>query len=138
MPTAIVNAQLVLPLAVGGPRMGTLRFDTRRILSIDQAPRRGDAIIDLAGRAIYPGLINAHDHLELNHFPRSKFREVYNNAHQWGLDFRPRLDEEPYLSLRLLPLDRRCHAGGIKNLRSGVTTVAHHNPLHKPLRHNFD
>jgi len=42
--------------------------------------------IDLAGCTLCPGLINAHDHLELNHYPRTKFREVYDNAHQWGED----------------------------------------------------
>jgi cytosine/adenosine deaminase-related metal-dependent hydrolase len=135
MPTAIINAQLVLPPEYGLSRDATLRFDKRRILSIDQPPRRGETVLDLAGRAIYPGLINAHDHLELNHFPRSKFREVYANAHQWSLDFSPRLHEEPYYSLRTLPLAVRCHAGIDKNLRSGVTMVAHHNPLHRPLRH---
>jgi len=91
-------------------------------------------VINLAGRMLYPGLVNAHDHLELNHFPRSKFRPVYDNAQQWSLDFQPRLDEEPYYSLRQEPLDQRCRVGGLKNLISGVTTVAQHNPLHKPLR----
>src|SRR5258705_1927854 len=134
MSTAIVNAQLVLPPEYGVARLDTLRFDSRHILSIDQAPRRGDTIIDLGGRTIYPGLVNAHDHLELNHFPRSKFREVYANAREWSRDFSPRLDDEPYYSLRTLPLAERCHAGILKNLHSGVTTVAQHNPLHRPLR----
>jgi cytosine/adenosine deaminase-related metal-dependent hydrolase len=135
MPTAIINALIVLPPDQGGPRETTLRFDRSRIHSLDQPPRRGDTILDLAGRTVYPGLVNAHDHVEMNHYPRTKFRPVYENAHQWGQDFTLRLDDEPFASLRRLPLDHRCQVGGIKNLRSGVTTVAHHNPLHKPLRH---
>lgn len=137
MPTTFINGLLVLPQELGGPQVAPLRFDGRRILSIGQVPRRNDRVLDLVGYIIYPGLINAHDHLELNHFPRSKFRDVYTNAQQWSEDFQPRLEEEPYRSLRRLPLDQRCVAGGIKNLQSGVTTVAHHNPLHKPLRRNF-
>ncbi|MBX3084101.1 MAG: amidohydrolase family protein [Anaerolineae bacterium] len=136
MATAIINAQIVLPPEFGvrlDPNLA-LRFDSRSILSIDRPPQRGDTILDLTGRAIYPGLINAHDHLELNHYPRSKFRPVYANAHQWGEDFLPQLAEEPYVSLRRQPLSEQCTIGGIKNLRSGVTTVVHHNPLHPPLR----
>jgi cytosine/adenosine deaminase-related metal-dependent hydrolase len=135
MPTAILNALIVLPPEQGGPRTTPLRFDRSRILSLDQPPRRGDTILDLEGRMVYPGLVNAHDHLEMNHFPRTKFRPKYDNAHQWGQDFTPQLDEEAFASLRRQPLDHRCQVGGIKNLRSGVTTVAHHNPLHKPLLH---
>ncbi len=133
MPTALTNALIVLPPETG-PRVTTLRCDTGRILSLDTPPRRGDKILDLAGYAVYPGLINAHDHLELNHFPRTKFRPVYENASQWSDDFKPHLDDEPFASLRRKPLDYQCQMGGIKNIRSGVTTVAHHNPLHKPLR----
>jgi cytosine/adenosine deaminase-related metal-dependent hydrolase len=135
--TALINAQIVLPPDAGGPRITPLRFDRSRILSLDAPPERRDTILDLEGRTVYPGLINAHDHLELNHYPRSKFRPVYENAHQWGLDFTPRLDDEPYRSLRRVPLDEQCRIGGVKNLRSGVTTVAHHNPLYKPLRRGF-
>ncbi len=96
-------------------------------------PASGALTVDLDGYTIFPGLINAHDHLELNHYPRSKFRERYDNAHQWGEDMNARLDTEPYKSLRAYPLWDRLFIGGLKNLLCGATTVAHHNPPHKEL-----
>jgi|GEM_PF-143514 cytosine/adenosine deaminase-related metal-dependent hydrolase len=89
--------------------------------------------LDLTGYAVFPGLINAHDHLELNHYPRSKFRERYDNAHQWGEDVNARLNEPPFKQLRAYPLADRLLIGGLKNILSGVTTVIHHNPPYKPL-----
>jgi hypothetical protein len=94
---------------------------------------RGERAIDLDGYTIFPALVNAHDHLELNHYPRSKFRERYDNAHQWGEDMSARLDDEPFKSLRAYPLADRCFIGGLKNLLCGALTVAHHNPPHKCL-----
>ncbi len=93
-----------------------------------------DAIeVDLEGYTLFPGLVNAHDHLELNHFPRTKFREVYNNAHQWGEDVNARLNDEPFKTLRSYPLWDRVFIGGLKNLLCGATTVVHHGPPHKPM-----
>ena len=118
-----------------GPRQEPLVIDTRKGQILPpEAASRARRIIDASGLAIYPGLINAHDHLELNHFPRTRWREQYNNARQWADDMRPHLDEEPYVSLRRLPLKDRCLHGGLKNLYAGVTTVAHHNPLYRPLK----
>lgn len=91
--------------------------------------------IDCTGYTLLPGLINAHDHLELNHFPRTRFRDQYPNAHQWGEDVSQHLDKEPYRSLRQSPLAYRCWVGGIKNLLSGVSTVLHHNPYYPPFKH---
>ena len=99
---------------------------------VDQ-PASDALVVDLEGYTIFPGLINAHDHLELNHYPRSKFREVYDNAHQWGEDMNARLDTEPYKSLRAYPLEDKLFIGGLKNLLCGATTVAHHGPPHKPM-----
>lgn len=99
---------------------------------LDQPARRA-MTVDLRGCAIFPGMINAHDHLELNHYPRTKFRERYDNAHQWGEDVNARLDQEPFKTLRAYPLEDRLFIGGLKNLLCGVTTVMHHNPPHKPL-----
>lgn len=90
--------------------------------------------VDLSGYTIYPGLINAHDHLELNHYPRTKFRERYDNAHQWGEDVSRHLDQSPYRELRAYPLWDRLFIGGLKNLLCGATTVAHHNTLYRALR----
>lgn len=97
------------------------------------APANGALEVDLDGYTIFPGLINAHDHLELNHYPRSKFREVYANASEWSADMNARLDSSPYQELRAYPLEDRCFIGGLKNLLCGATTVAHHNPPHKTL-----
>lgn len=84
-----------------------------------------------------PGLVNAHDHLTLNHYPRTQYRECYDNAHQWGEDVQAHHDDEPIRSLRQAPLWERCFIGGLKNLLSGVTHVIHHDPLHRPFRRDW-
>ncbi|HVU13587.1 MAG TPA: hypothetical protein VHD90_20045, partial [Phototrophicaceae bacterium] len=111
-------------------------FDQRDLFTTDivvaECPK--DALtVDLSGYTIFPGLVNAHDHLELNHYPRTKFRERYDNASQWSADVNARLNESPFKELRAYPLEDRCFIGGLKNLLCGATTVAHHNPPHKYL-----
>jgi cytosine/adenosine deaminase-related metal-dependent hydrolase len=89
-------------------------------------PRRGDATLDLRGYLILPGLINAHDHLEFNLFPRLG-RGPYPNATAWAEDiYRP--DRPPVSQHLLVPKPVRLFWGGVKNLLSGVTSVLHHNP----------
>jgi len=125
------GALLVTP---SGILQTPLVIDTRRgrILPATAA-RHAKKRIDASQWALYPGLINAHDHLEFNHYPRTRWRECYPNASQWAADFDPHLAEEPFRGLRALPLRERCMIGAWKNLASGVTTVAHHNPPHKLL-----
>lgn len=93
--------------------------------------RADTPVLDLNGFLIVPGLINAHDHLELNLFPKLG-RGPYLNAIEWAEDiYRP---ESPPISQHLaLSKAIRFRWGVIKNLLSGVTTVAHHNELHPSL-----
>jgi cytosine/adenosine deaminase-related metal-dependent hydrolase len=130
-----VNARVVLP---EGGLARTLRIRGSRIDGVDVAPDKGDAIVDLDDSFVFPGLINAHDHLELNSQPRLKWRERYDNASEWFADFQPRFETDPALAVtRPDTLEDRVWVGGLKNLLSGVTTVCHHNPMHRPLRKRF-
>jgi cytosine/adenosine deaminase-related metal-dependent hydrolase len=103
----------------------------RRIsFSTDRHSRGAGArspILDLTGFLVLPGLINAHDHLEFNLFP-SLGRGTYTNAKNWAADiYQP--DVSPVKEHLSLSKQTRMIWGGLKNLLSGVTTVAHHNPL---------
>jgi cytosine/adenosine deaminase-related metal-dependent hydrolase len=117
-----------------GAEPGTVRFTTR-ILSIGEPPARGDVLVDACGGFVLPGLINTHDHLELNHYGRLKFRDRYCNASEWIDDMRPRLERDAAICAgRSRPLADRLFIGVLKNLLSGVTTVVHHNPYYRELR----
>ncbi len=89
--------------------------------------------IALDGHLIFPAVLNAHDHLELNHYPRARFQERYDNAHQWGEDVNKRLSQDPFASLREQPLKTRLWHGGLKNLLCGALTVFQHGTPHRPL-----
>ncbi|MCX6620441.1 MAG: amidohydrolase family protein [Acidobacteria bacterium] len=95
-----------------------------RFLDFRQAPA-GAAEVDLSDCLLLPGLINAHDHLEFALFPRLG-SGPYPNATAWANDiYRP--GESPVREHLEVPKDVRLNRGGLKNLLSGVTTVAHHN-----------
>ncbi|HEV2351999.1 MAG TPA: amidohydrolase family protein [Terriglobia bacterium] len=86
---------------------------------------RASPTIDLSGYLLLPGLINAHDHLEFNLFPRLG-RGPYLNFQEWANDVYHPL-QSPVREHLLVPKPVRYWWGAIKNLLSGVTTVCHHN-----------
>lgn len=134
-PLTFVNVQAV---GSDGRLWPTLRIVGRHIDGLGVAPGADDAVIDAGSAFVFPGLINAHDHLELNSQPRLKWREQYANAREWIADFQPRFHTDPALAInRPDTLADRLWVGGLKNLLSGVTTVGHHNPLHRVLRRRF-
>jgi cytosine/adenosine deaminase-related metal-dependent hydrolase len=130
---SLVNARVVTP----DGEAESLRFDSR-IVEIGGPPHSSDEVLDLNGGFVLPGLVNAHDHLELNHYGRLKFRGRYTNVSGWLDDMRPRLQEDPRIRAGLsFPLADRLFIGGLKNLLAGVTTVAHHNLLYPELQRGF-
>lgn len=132
---AFVNARVVLP---DGDLAASITVSAGRIARIGAAPRRRDVVVDLDGAFVFPGLVNAHDHLELNSFGRLRWRARHDNVREWIADFQPRFASDPDLAdARPETLADRLWIGGLKNLLSGVTTVCHHNPLHAALRKPF-
>jgi cytosine/adenosine deaminase-related metal-dependent hydrolase len=127
---SFINARVV----VDGAIAESIRWSTR-VLSVGERPKHRDTVVDLEGATVLPGLVNAHDHLELNHYGRLKGRPRYDNAAGWIDDLRPRLANDPAIREgRAYPLTERVFIGGLKNLLAGVTTVAHHNPFYAELR----
>ena len=134
-PVSFVNAVVI---AGNGRTYGSVRVNGSHVDGLGTPPQRGDLIIDVGAAVVMPGLINAHDHLELNSFQRLKWRAQYVNVREWIADFQPRFRTDPALALaRPETLADRVWVGGLKNLLSGVTTACHHNPLHAPLKRRF-
>ena len=98
------------------------------LVSFSPVASAKSSTLDLHNFLVLPGLINAHDHLELNLFPKLGCGP-YPNATAWAKDiYRP---EEPPINEHLkVPKAQRLRWGGIKNLISGATTVAHHDAFH--------
>lgn len=117
---------------------GDLRISHGKIQAVGSPleAKRHDAVITFGKHVVYPGLVNAHDHLEMNLYPLMG-NPPYQNYTQWARDiYRPA--ESPVREIESIPLKDRLLWGGIKNLISGVTTVVHHNPYYPLFRHrNF-
>jgi cytosine/adenosine deaminase-related metal-dependent hydrolase len=96
-----------------------------RIVPLANVRKRG-VDIDLSGCLLLPGLINGHDHLEFNLFPRLDSGPHANYVDWAASVFQP--DQEPIRTHLRVPKHVRLRWGGLKNLFSGVTTVSHHNP----------
>jgi imidazolonepropionase-like amidohydrolase len=110
--------------------MGSLRVVGTRIAALDVDPQPEDLIVDLAGDRLLPGLINAHDHLQLNSLPAHETQGRYRHASDWISEIDSRRRSDPQFAAGVaVPRNDRLLVGGIKNLLSGVTTVAHHDPL---------
>ena len=116
----------------GGAITG-LRLAGARITAVgaDVRAESGDAIVDLEGDRLLPGLINAHDHLQLNSLARPTFDGHYRHVREWIRDVNARRRSDPRFEAGVaVARDERLLIGGVKNLLSGVTTVAHHDELY--------
>lgn len=84
--------------------------------------------VDLAGHLVFPGLLNAHDHLPLNAIPCPVSIPPQPSSYSWIEEFEPHFAHPEFVAARALSERTRAHHGGLKNLFSGATTVAHHDP----------
>lgn len=127
MTQALINA------GVGG-EYTVVRIEGSRIAAVGEPPQARDQVLDLAGARLLPGLINAHDHLPLNHLPRPERGRRYRHVREWIAEVdQQRRTDGPLKAAVAVPRSERLLLGAVKNLLSGVTTVAHHDPLYSEL-----
>jgi cytosine/adenosine deaminase-related metal-dependent hydrolase len=88
------------------------------------APDLPDPTLDFHGALVFPGLINSHDHLDFNLFPRLGNR-TYQNYREWGPDIHTNNTAAIKAVLRI-PQSLRTRWGLYKNLLNGFTTVVNH------------
>lgn len=85
-------------------------------------------VVPLPGHVVFPALVNAHDHLQLNAVPRPESIGVRANSYAWIEAFQPHFEDRAIQTARAVPEAIRAWHGGLKNLLSGTLLVAHHDP----------
>lgn len=118
----------------GPPRAADLRLAEGRVAEAGDAgslaPDEHDA--DLGGRLLLPGLVNAHDHLDLATLP-ALGRPPYASARERAADVAAAARDEDVRRALALPLVDRLWLGGLRNLACGATAVFHHGPWHRSM-----
>jgi cytosine/adenosine deaminase-related metal-dependent hydrolase len=89
--------------------------------------------VDLRGHLIFPGLINAHDHLHVNAVPPLRARAPFPNSYAWIAAFQAHFEQPDVMAALSLSKALRLRHGALKNLLAGTTCVAHHDPWHATL-----
>jgi cytosine/adenosine deaminase-related metal-dependent hydrolase len=89
--------------------------------------------LDLRDHLIFPGLINAHEHLHVNTVPPLKNDQPFPNSYAWIAAFQAHFEEPAVIAALQVPKELRLRHGALKNLLAGTTCVAHHDPWHPAL-----
>jgi hypothetical protein len=89
--------------------------------------------VDLRDHLIFPGLINAHDHLHVNAVPPLTEGAPFPNSYAWIEAFHAHFEKPDVVAALRVPKSLRMRHGGLKNLLAGTTCVAHHDPWHPSL-----
>jgi cytosine/adenosine deaminase-related metal-dependent hydrolase len=117
----------------GRVRKGDLIVRGDRIAApADLGPGGAEHEVDLAGRVVLAGLVNAHDHLDFSTFP-ALGRPPYASVYEWADDVNAGARDPAVAAALEVPLPDRLFLGGLRNLLAGATAVAHHNPFHRAL-----
>ena len=89
--------------------------------------------LDLRDHLVFPGLINAHDHLHVNAVPPLETGAPFPNSYAWIAAFQAHFAEPAVVAALQVPKALRLRHGALKNLLAGTTCVVHHDPWHAVL-----
>jgi cytosine/adenosine deaminase-related metal-dependent hydrolase/ubiquinone/menaquinone biosynthesis C-methylase UbiE len=129
----LARARMALGPAAWGD--GAVLIDDGRIASLREVADAPAPVLDLSGYVLLPGLINAHEHLEFGLFRRlgrPAAAAPYRNSTEWAQEIH-QVHTSIIERYRQIPQASHLWWGAIRNLLCGVTTVCHHNPLHRDL-----
>ena len=94
----------------------------------------GDAFrVDVHGHRLFPGLINAHEHLQVNAVPALRGAGLFPNSYAWIAAFQQHFQDAEVIAALRVPKAVRLRHGALKNLLAGTTFVVHHDPWHPVL-----
>ncbi|HWG75768.1 MAG TPA: amidohydrolase family protein [Steroidobacteraceae bacterium] len=85
--------------------------------------------LSLPDHTVLPGLVNAHEHLQLNAIAPLPGSAHFSNSYDWSAAFQPHFQEPAVKAALAVPAPIRHWQGALKNALSGTTTVMHHDPL---------
>ena len=124
---SLCHAATVTP---DGVARATLSISEGRI---DSAIASSAYHVDLRDHLIFPGLINAHDHLHVNAVPPLPAHAPFPNSYAWIAAFQAHFNTPEVVCALQIPKALRMRHGALKNLLAGTTCVAHHDPWHPVL-----
>jgi cytosine/adenosine deaminase-related metal-dependent hydrolase len=83
----------------------------------------GATVISITNAYIFPGFIDAHNHVAYNVFPKWQPPKLYSNRGQWQSSRAYKEFKAPYNDLKKTVLCEMVKYGEVKALISGVTTI---------------
>ena len=105
----------------------SIRIIEGKIASVSSSPMidaNQQETLSFEDALVFPGLINSHDHLDFNLYPRLG-EQTYSNYTEWGRHIHKHYKAEIAAVLKVPPM-LRYEWGVFKNLLCGVTTVVNH------------
>ncbi|HVI56756.1 MAG TPA: amidohydrolase family protein [Luteibacter sp.] len=100
---------------------------------VSASAARGAFAVDVRGHRIFPGLINGHEHLQVNAVPPLRTGAPFANSYAWIAAFQPHFRDAGVVCALHVPKAVRLRHGALKNLLAGTTFVVHHDPWHAEL-----
>ncbi|HEY4145057.1 MAG TPA: amidohydrolase family protein [Pinirhizobacter sp.] len=125
--TTLAHAVSMTP---AGLSRGPLSIEDGRLAS-GSVPRA--FTMDLRGHMVFPGLINAHEHLHVNAVPPLLTGAPFPNSYAWIEAFQEHFRAPEVVASLQQPKSLRMRHGALKNLLAGTTCVVHHDPWHRAL-----